>query len=166
MDALRTAFPRDGRLVWIGLTPVKRGPVTPVARAVIEEGTGIEGDHHARSGRGKRQVTLIQQEHLDVIAALAGREVTPDLLRRNLVVAGINVFALRHARFRVGSVLLEGTGACAPCSRMEAALGAGGFNAMRGHGGITATVIEAGVVELGDPVSFVALGERGRDLEE
>lgn len=99
---------------------------------------------------GKRQVTLIQAEHLSVIAALAGLEtVTPEHLRRNVVVSGLALLALKDKRFRIGDVLLEGTGECHPCSRMEEAFGPGGYNAVRGHGGITARVLEGGLIEVG-----------------
>jgi MOSC domain-containing protein YiiM len=81
--------------------------------------------------------------------------IDPGLLRRNLVVSGINLLALQRAQFRIGSVVLEGTGPCHPCSRMEAALGPGGYNAMRGHGGITAKVITPGEIKVGDAVAFV-----------
>jgi hypothetical protein len=122
----------------------------------------LAGDH-ARGGR--RAVTLIQHEHLPVIAALAGcGTVDPARLRRNICVSGINLLALRDARFRVGSLVLEGTGSCAPCSRMDEAevLGIGGYNAMRGHGGITACVVEAGMFSIGDPVVFIGLAAARR----
>ncbi|MCB1455919.1 MAG: MOSC domain-containing protein, partial [Nitratireductor sp.] len=73
-------------------------------------------------------------------------------LRRNIVVSGVSLIALKERRFRIGSVLLEGTGICAPCSRMEEVLGPGGYNAMRGHGGITARVAGAGTVRVADAV--------------
>ena len=53
-------FPRAGRLEWIGLSPKRRGEIRPVEQARIEPGFGLEGDHHSRSGKGKRQVTLLQ----------------------------------------------------------------------------------------------------------
>lgn len=146
---------RPGRVEWIGLSPGRREPILEVDRVEARVGTGLVGDRHAKGGSSKRQVTLIQAEHLPVVAALSGADVRPSLLRRNVVVSGINLYALRRARFRVGDVLLEGTGVCDPCRRMEEALGAGGFSAMRGHGGITAVVLEAGHLAIGDEVVLV-----------
>jgi len=75
------------------------------------------------------------------------------VFRRNIVVSGLNLLALKGKQFRIGSVVLEYTGLCHPCSKMETALGPGGYNnAMRGHGGITTRVIEAGEIALGDDV--------------
>ncbi|MFB9991708.1 MOSC domain-containing protein [Deinococcus oregonensis] len=108
------------------------------------------------TGPGKRQVTLIQAEHLPVIAALAGVEaVTPEEMRRNIVVSGLPLLALKDVRFQIGEVILEGTGECHPCSRMEEAFGPGGYNAVRGHGGITARVVRGGVIRLGDALTVL-----------
>ncbi|MFK7941534.1 MAG: MOSC domain-containing protein [Paracoccaceae bacterium] len=117
--------------------------------------TGLQTDR--RQSAGKRAVTLIQAEHLPVISALSRTEVMPDLLRRNLVVAAINLLALRKVEFRIGTAILRGTGICAPCSRMEEALGLGGYNAVRGHGGITAEVLTPGHVAIGDAVQPISV---------
>lgn len=146
-------FPRSGRVDWIGIRTERRAEPVPVEKVAIEPGRGLAGDHYR--GGGKRQVTLIQAEHLDAVARLLGKDtLDPVLTRRNIVVSGINLLALHDRRFRIGDVLLEGTGYCQPCSRMEANLGPGGYNAMRGHGGITARVLEGGTVRTGDLVTF------------
>ena len=143
----------SGRLRWIGIRAARKSVVSSLEYVEIGSG-GLTGDHH--SSGGKRAVTLIQHEHLRVISALLGdRPVDPALLRRNLVVSGINLLGLKRRRFHIGSALLEGTGICAPCSRMEKALGHGGYTALRGHGGITASVISTGTISLGDNVSPV-----------
>jgi MOSC domain-containing protein YiiM len=150
------AYPRAGSLAWIGLRPERRMPMRMVTETRAIAGQGLEGDHRRRPG--KREVTLIQWEHLPAIAALAGREaVDPAWLRRNLAVAGMPLVSLIGARFRVGDALFEGAGHCQPCSRMEEVLGAGGYNAMRGHGGIVARVVVSGRVWLGAAVEFVEL---------
>jgi MOSC domain-containing protein YiiM len=66
------------------------------------------------------------------------------------VISGLNLLALKNKRFRLGEVLAEFTGPCQPCSAMEQALGPGGYNAMRGHGGICARIVEGGLIRTGD----------------
>lgn len=143
-----------GRLDWIGLRPERRTAMQIVdsARAVTDR--GLDGDRRMKATPGSaRQVTLIAAEHLDVIARLLGRDrIDPALLRRNLVVSGINPHALRFQTFRIGSARFRGTALCHPCSRMEENLGKGGHAAVLGHGGICAVVIEDGALRLGDTV--------------
>jgi MOSC domain-containing protein YiiM len=152
LGKLMATLPRAGRLQWIGLRPRRDKAMREVEFVQAVANGGLEGDRYT-GGSGKRGVTLIQAEHLPVIAALAGLDgVVPSLLRRNLVVAGLPLVALKGRLFRVGEVVLEGTDSCDPCSRMEAALGPGGYNAMRGHGGLCARIVEGGQLRLGDVV--------------
>lgn len=153
MQHLLTEIPQVGRVEWIGRAARREAAIEPLQEAHVEVGTGIVGEHHAAGGNSKRQVTLIQAEHLPIIAAWSGQpQITPEQLRRNIVVAGINLLSLKQGRFRVGEVVLEGTGPCAPCSRMETTIGPGGYQAMRGHGGITAIVHHPGAIRIGDEV--------------
>lgn len=154
---LMARFPHAGRIEWIGLRPARAVPTQPVDQAVALADRGLEGDRSAQRAGHRRQITLIQAEHLAAVAAMACREsVTPELLRRNVVVSGLNLLALKDRRFHLGEAVLEFTGLCHPCSRMETALGPGGYNAMRGHGGITARVLEGGVLLVGAPVEVLA----------
>jgi len=160
MAKLLATMPQQGRLDWIGIREVKREPLTIVSEVEVLKNSGLAGDHRTQREGGKRQVTLIQAEHLPVLAAITGHDVIPpEWLRRNLVVSGVNLYALRKSRFMIGDVLFEGAGTCPPCSRMETILGPGGYNAMRGHGGINAKVIEGGVIRVGDCVEMI--GEEG-----
>jgi MOSC domain-containing protein YiiM len=154
LAALFDAPMRPGRLEWIGLRPARRETVRAVKEAELRAGRGIEGDRFR--GSGGRQVTLISRAALAAIADHLGLEaVAPERLRRNLLISGINLLALKGRHFRIGGALLEWSGECHPCSRMEEELGPGGYNAVRGLGGITARIVEGGTIRRGDAVERV-----------
>ncbi|WP_106475601.1 MOSC domain-containing protein [Phytohalomonas tamaricis] len=154
MKTLLERFPHAGRIEWLGVRPARNEAVRIVETIEAQPGQGLIGDRY--NGRsGKREVTLIQAEHLPVIQALCpGTSIQPEMLRRNIVVSGINLLALKGKRLRLGeNVIVEITGLCAPCSKMEVVLGPGGYNVMRGHGGVTARVVHSGIICLGDTAS-------------
>lgn len=146
----------EGRVEAIIVRGAPRDPARLVAETVALARIGLADDRLGQRGEAElstRQVTLIQAEHLGVIAQLARvAAVDPVRLRRNLVVSGINLVALRNSQVQVGDAVLEIVGPCQPCSRMEEEIGPGGYAAMRGHGGMTARILEGGAIRVGDVV--------------
>ena len=151
---------RPGQLEWIGLRGERRAPLTVVDTAYAIADRGLEGDHRIDKTPGSgRQVTLISREFIQQTAHFLGRDVIdPASLRRNLVVSGINLHALRHQRFTIGEAVFEAGALCHPCSRMESALGPGGVAAMLGHGGLCLKILHGGRVALGDRVEVLRDG--------
>ena len=146
----------EGRVQTIVVRGSPRLPAQTVEATLALAHIGLADDRLGQRGEAElstRQVTLIQAEHLSVIAQLARvPQVDPVGLRRNLVVSGINLLALKNAKLQVGEAVLEIVGPCQPCSRMEETIGPGGYAAMRGHGGMTARVLVTGAVKVGDAV--------------
>ena len=147
----------SGKLCWIGLRPERRANMVLVPQTQAIQDIGLEGDRRTLGKRGsKRQVTLINQEHIEVIASILGKDsIAPEFLRRNLVVSGINLNLLKGQRFKIGHTEFEGTEPCHPCKRMEDALGVGGFAAMYGHGGLCAKILVSGEIRVGDAVDIL-----------
>ena len=156
---LLATLPQTGRLEWIGQRPLRRQPLVAVPAAELLTDSHLLGDHARPTAGGKRQITLLQHEHLGAVAGYLGLPETldPARLRRNLVVSGLNLLALKNRQIRIGDeVVLDITGECHPCSRMEEELGPGGYNAMRGHGGLTAHIAQGGLIRVGDAVRVLA----------
>jgi MOSC domain-containing protein YiiM len=163
LRAFTASHPRVGRVTSIWLRSERAGAMREVQQVQATPGQGLCGDRYGQRERSPgashaREITLFQAEHLATLAAWTDHDaVSPALLRRNLVVGGINLLALRspfadaRCAWLIGDdALIEITGPCDPCSRMEAALGAGGYNAMRGLGGLTARILRGGVIRVGD----------------
>ena len=149
-------FAQSGSVLKISYRPKRVADVVEVNAIDAIENEGLVGDHYSKNG-GKRQVTLIQKEHIDAAASMLGKEaIDYKSLRRNIVVAGINLLALKDKKFKIGEAVFEFTGLCHPCSRMEENLGKGGYDAMRGHGGITCKVLKSGTIRAGNAVEPLA----------
>lgn len=154
LQKMINTMPQIGKLEWIGVRPARNTRMQEVAHVNVSVEHGLEGDHYSKMG-GNRQVTLIQAEHLQAMASiLKVEEIAPALTRRNMVISGINLLAFQDRQFQIGEVILQMTGNCYPCSKMERYFGPGAYNAMRGHGGITAKVIKGGTIRLGDEVKW------------
>ena len=162
--ALTSQFAQAGKLDAIYLRPARGVACNQPSAAVAIAGLGLQGDRaslvQSRNPLGSnRQVTLIQAEHIVVLEKLLNKPINAALLRRNLVVSGINLLAAKSLfkdepmHLIIGDIELEITGPCKPCSKMESVLGKGAYNAMRGHGGVTARIITAGELKISDVVS-------------
>ncbi len=153
MKQLLNQYAQSGTVSAISIRPERILPVKILGSVLAIEKKGLDGD---RSKGGNRQVTFIQQEHIFVVASFLGEhDLDFTLTRRNILVKGINLLALKGKQFTIGEAIFEYTGECHPCSRMEEALGKGGYNAMRGHGGITAKVIIGGLIKQNDSVTVL-----------
>lgn len=166
---LTQQFSQAGKLDAIYLRPARGINCTSAQHVEAIAQKGLLGDRTSSAPsrnllgssrpENKRQVTLIQAEHIAVISALIGKPVDAKMLRRNLVVSGINLLAAKTLfkdqtmQLNIGEVILQVTGLCEPCSKMETTLGHGGYNAMRGHGGITAKIIKGGELKIGDTIT-------------
>ena len=145
---LMNQFAQPGRVASISIRPERMAPVKIVDAVLAIQNKGLEGD---RSKGGNRQVTFIQKEHIITVASFLGKtDLDYTLTRRNVLVEGINLLSLKGKQFRIGEAVFEYSGECHPCSRMEEALGTGGYNAMRGHGGITAKIVLSGLIKIND----------------
>ncbi|WP_299287280.1 MOSC domain-containing protein [uncultured Tateyamaria sp.] len=149
LHAMMQRWARPGCVDWIGVRPERRAEMAALPAVEITD-AGVAGD---RARAGKRALTLIQAEHLTTIGSFLGKgPVPPDLMRRNMVISGLNLAALKGRDLAIGSAIVHLTTICAPCSRMEETFGEGGYSAVRGHGGWCAQVVQPGHVAIGDAV--------------
>ena len=165
LHILSQQFASEGRIEAIILRPARGEQAVSVDEAVAEPGLGLIGDRRAKrrsTGRqaSKREITLFQAEHLPLVAGWCGMaELDPQRLRRNLLVSGLNLVGMRSPfpdwvlEWAIGdAVRIQVTGPCDPCSKIAGELGLGSYTALRGHGGVTARIVEGGTIRIGDCV--------------
>lgn len=143
-----------GRVEWIGLRPARKQALKVVEQCMALAGAGLEGDHKALKVSGSsRQVSVINAEDIGATQALLNCcQIDPAALRRNIVISGLNLYAMRYQRLRIGEAIIEVRAHCHPCVRMEQTLGKGALLAMYGHAGFCACIEQGGLIRLGDTV--------------
>jgi len=147
-----------GNVVSIHRVAVKEGLACALESANFIADFGLEGDWRSRKGRG-RQITLIEAESLEFVTdALKLKTIPEGASRRQVVVQGIALNDTVGKRLKLGPLLIEVTGLCEPCKRMESAIGPGAWWAMNNRGGVCGRIIEGGILRPGDEVlaEFIA----------
>jgi MOSC domain-containing protein YiiM len=144
-----------GTVVSIHRVAARDGAALALERATFVADVGLEGDWRAWKGR-PRQITLIEVETLEAVAAALGLAAVPQgASRRQVVVRGVALNASIGRCLRVGPLLVKVEAPCDPCRNMEAKIGRGARAAMETRGGVCGRIIEGGVLSPGDVVSIV-----------
>jgi MOSC domain-containing protein YiiM len=156
---VRSLFEQTGgRLLGIARKARPRGDVETIDHVSIGLGTGVAGDFRGsiRPGRSnKRQVTVISAEDWAVATAGLNLDLDWSVRRANLLVSGLVLPREPGARIHIGSVVLEITGECDPCSRMEEiAVGLKAVLIPEWRGGRNCRVIAEGDISVGDDIAI------------
>ncbi len=137
-------------------------PVRRLRQARAWAGRGLDGDRYAESAGSfsrwphpGRAVTLIAAEALAEAEAEFGVALSLGQHRRNLVVQGVPLDAMRGVPFQIGEVQLRGWRLCAPCRYLVRVTGQEEiFRALVRRGGLRAEILTDGVVRVGDRVAW------------
>ena len=149
----------SGVVEWMGIRE-KSGSIKSVQHVLAIEDLGLKGDKITLKGSKKRQVTLMQKEHISVILSLAEEKDQLKIdgiqyyFKRNLLVSKCNIQNLKGKFFSIGGAKFYGTGDCKPCKKIENLLGKKMLDAMQGMGGITASVIQSGEIKINDNLNM------------
>jgi MOSC domain-containing protein YiiM len=148
-----------GTIEAIHIAPAAEAPMTAVERIRAIAGVGLEGDRYAtqtgtwsRDTKVDRDITLIEAEIIEDLAATDGIVLAPGETRRNVTTRGIRLNELVGRRFRVGDALCEGTRLCEPCQHLTDALGKPILRPLVHRAGLRANIVEGGEIVLGAEV--------------
>ena len=143
----------SAKVIWIGVRPERKAPVQSRTEVYADREDGLTGDHPTQP---HRQVTLISQEAMEEVARILKLEkADPAKTRRNMLIEGLNLSLSSGDQLRIGGAIIEITGPCLPCSRMDETFGNGGQLAMAEAGGFTGRILTSGNIRLGDRVEMV-----------
>ena len=137
-------------------------PMTAVDRVRAVAGGGLEGDRYARragrwsdDSRVDRDLTLVEAEVLEDLAATDGIILAPGETRRNVTTRGVRLNELVGRRFRVGDVECIGTRLCEPCQYLTDAVGQPILRPLVHRAGLRAKILTDGEIVIGGEIRAV-----------
>jgi MOSC domain-containing protein YiiM len=145
--------------LFVGTAP--RRPMRGVEEVMAVADRGLEGCRHSRPG-SRRQVLLVDSETLESFGLAPGQ------VKENITTRGVRLNELGEGqRLGIGQAVLEVTGPCAPCSRMDE-IRMGLQQELHGRRGILCRVVEGGRIRRGDAIQVapaaVATRKTGGEL--
>jgi MOSC domain-containing protein YiiM len=152
---------QSGTVESIHIAPGAEDETHPVEAANVVAGRGVEGDRYFRAeGDGTfyepekkgQDLTLIEAEAIEGLAADTGIELSPGEARRNVVTRGVALNDLIGRRFTVGEVEAVGNRLCDPCSHLQKLTQPGVLKGLADRGGLRADVVRGGRIATGDAV--------------
>jgi MOSC domain-containing protein YiiM len=150
----------EGRVEAIFIGPANAGPLGEVPEVEAVVGKGLVGDRQYRENappdeESGRDITLIEAEALEALAAEHGIELGPGESRRQLQTRGIRLNPLVGKRFLVGDVECVGIELCEPCSHLQKLTEPGVMRGLVHRGGLRADILRGGTIRSGDPIREV-----------
>jgi MOSC domain-containing protein YiiM len=151
---------QPGRIAGIHVASEAGGAMVAVPTATAIAGIGLDGDRYAIGAghwssirRAGDQLTLIEDEEVERVAAQHGLDLPRGATRRNLTTRGIRLDELIGRRFRIGAVACIGVRRCEPCTYLDGLLGQEALEALVHRAGIRAEIVTGGSISVGDPVA-------------
>jgi len=128
-------------------------PLVELESARCVAGQGIEGDRYfGYKDDYKGQITFFDWDvYRDLCRTLDIHDKPPAVLRRNVIVEGLDLNALVGQQFEIQGITFEGSEECKPCYWMDRAFGPGAEAAMQGRGGLRARIATSGVLRCDTP---------------
>src|SRR5438874_8696644 len=120
-----------------------QSPAIEVAMIECAAGHGVRGDRFFDyRDNYKGQITFFSREVFDLMAQAFGLTTkSPAVLRRNVIVSGVDLTELIGADFDLQGVQFHGTAHCNPCYWMDTAFAPGAEKFLAGRGGLRARIL-------------------------
>jgi MOSC domain-containing protein YiiM len=142
----------DGRVEAIFIAAEKGELPHPVESVTALAGKGLAGNRYFDTGRPEQELTLIEAEQLERVAAEDGLDIDAAATGRNVLTRGVDLNALVGKRFRVGPLECRGIELCEPCTTLEARTRPGAIKALVHRAGLNAEILVGGELRPGDAV--------------
>jgi MOSC domain-containing protein YiiM len=133
-------------------------PAIEVPTLDCVKGRGIRGDRFFDYKENyKGQITFFALEVFEQLCgALAARNCSIALLRRNVITRGVDLNTLIDQEFEIQGVRFQGMGECKPCYWMDRAIAPGAEDFLKGRGGLRARILSDGLLRAATCIAAAA----------